>query len=71
MVASGFEASALGVAQCYADFLDTLLIDDDDGKVRRDPVERLDIRVVTTNIRMADLAGKRRLARELLALVRK
>jgi len=71
MVASGFEPSALGVARCYADFLDTLLIDDDDGKVWRDPVERLDIRVVTTNIRMVDLAGKRRLARELLALMRK
>lgn len=71
MAACGFEASALGVAQFYADFLDTLLIGYDDGKVWRGPVERLDIQVVTTNIRMADLAGKRRLARELLALVRK
>jgi LPPG:FO 2-phospho-L-lactate transferase len=71
MVASGFEASALGVAQYYADFLDTLLIDDDDGKVWRDPVERLGIQVVTTHIRVPGLGDKRRLARELLALVRK
>ncbi|HEX9455760.1 MAG TPA: 2-phospho-L-lactate transferase [Candidatus Binatia bacterium] len=71
MVASGFEACALGVAQYYAVFLDILLIDDDDGKVWRDPVERLGIQVVTTHIRMPGLGDKRRLARELLALVRK
>ncbi|HWH76552.1 MAG TPA: 2-phospho-L-lactate transferase CofD family protein, partial [Candidatus Binatus sp.] len=70
LVASGSAASALGVAQFYADFLDILLIDDAD-QGWREPIESLGVRVVTTNIRMPDLGGKRRLARELLALVRK
>ena len=71
--AAQVQLQRLGVAlaQYYADFLDILLIDDDDGKVWRDPVERLDIQVVTTHIRMPGLGEKRRLARELLALVRK
>jgi LPPG:FO 2-phospho-L-lactate transferase len=71
MVASGFEASALGLARYYSDFLDILLIDADDDKVWRDQIERLGIQVVTTHIRMPGLGDKRRLARELLALVRK
>lgn len=70
MIASGFEASAFGVARCYADFLDTLLIADED-RASREPIERLGIGVVLTDIRMPSLSDKRRLARRLLALGQK
>lgn len=70
MLASGFKASVLGVADCYRDFLDTLLIGTEDA-VLRAAIESLAISVITTDIRMPDLAHKRRLARQVLALVRK
>ena len=70
MTACGFEASALGVARIYADFLDTLVIADED-QTQRGAIESLGVKVMTTNIRMAELAAKRRLARELLALAQK
>lgn len=70
MTAAGFESSALGVAQCYADFLDTLLIDAED-RHQCAAIERLGITAIATEIRMASLADKRRLARQLLALVKK
>jgi LPPG:FO 2-phospho-L-lactate transferase len=65
MIASVFEASAFGVARCYGDFLDTLFIADED-RGSRESIERLNIAVVPTEIRIANLAAKRRLARELL-----
>jgi len=65
MIASVFEASAFGVARCYGDFLDTLFIADDD-RAARESIEKLNIAVVPTDIRMPILAAKRRLARELL-----
>jgi len=70
MKASGWKASALGVAQCYSDFLDTFLIAEED----KDLVEAIaaaNIETTCTNIRMTTLADKRRLAREVLALVEK
>ncbi|MGH7817986.1 MAG: 2-phospho-L-lactate transferase [Candidatus Binatia bacterium] len=70
MLACGCKASALGVAECYADFLDKLLIADEDSALR-EPIESLDIMVIPTDIRMAGLADKRRLARQLLALAQK
>ena len=70
MLACGFKASALGVAECYSDFLDKLLIADEDSALR-EPIESLDIMVIPTDIRMAGLADKRRLARQLLALAQK
>ncbi len=70
MIACGFEASALGVARCYADFLDTILIADEDSELR-EPIEGLGVTVITANIRMPGLADKRRLARQLLALAAK
>jgi LPPG:FO 2-phospho-L-lactate transferase len=70
MVASGFEASAAGVAGCYADFLDTLLIADEDCPAVP-AVEAFTIMPICTDIRMGDIAAKRRLAREVLALVKK
>jgi len=70
MVALGFEASAVGVAKCYKEFLDTLLIASDDG-ASAPQVEAFGIAPVSTDIRMATLVDKRRLAREVLALVKK
>jgi LPPG:FO 2-phospho-L-lactate transferase len=65
MIASAFEASAFGVARCYGDFLDTLFIADED-RASRQSIERLNIAVVPTEIRIASLVAKRRLARQLL-----
>ncbi|HYJ15783.1 MAG TPA: 2-phospho-L-lactate transferase [Candidatus Limnocylindria bacterium] len=70
MVASGFPPSAAGVAGCYADFLDTLLIADED-RSSGPAITAFHITPVCTDIRMGDIAAKRRLARELLALVKK
>jgi len=70
MIACGFEASVLGVARCYAEFLDTLLIADEDSGLR-EQIEILNVTAMTTNIRMPGLADKRRLARQLLALAQK
>ena len=70
MVASGFAASAAGVAGCYADFLDTLLIADEDCPAVP-AIEAVKVVPICTDIRMDDIAAKRRLAREVLALVKK
>ena len=70
MIASGFAASAAGVAGCYADFLDTLLIADEDCAAVP-AVEAFKVMPICTDIRMGDFAAKRRLAREVLALVKK
>jgi LPPG:FO 2-phospho-L-lactate transferase len=70
MAASGWETSALGVARCYADFLDTLMIAHEDRSFMP-AIEQLQIKAVTSDIRMPNLTAKRRLARELLALARK
>jgi len=70
MRASGVKASAGGVAECYRDFLDTLIIADEDRQLISE-IQQLKIRAVTSDIRMPDLAHKRRLAREVLALALK
>ena len=70
MSASGWEASALGVARAYADFLDVFVIANEDENLKAG-IEELNVRAVTADIRMNDLASKRRLAREVLALVKK
>jgi LPPG:FO 2-phospho-L-lactate transferase len=70
MIACGSKASALGVAERYRDFLDTLIIADEDRRLMPE-IQQLNIRAVTADIRMPDLAHKRRLAREVLALARK
>jgi LPPG:FO 2-phospho-L-lactate transferase len=67
MIACGREASVAGVAACYGDFLDTLLIAHED----RRQIDRLHVEVVLSDIRMTSLAEKRRLACEVLALARK
>jgi len=70
MAASGFESSALGVAQCYGDFLDVLLIAEEDRGFMP-AIEQLQVKAVASDIRMPNLTAKRRLARQLLALARK
>ena len=70
MAASGFESSAFGVARCYGDFLDTLIIADDDRSFMPE-IEQRHIKAVAGDIRMPNLTAKRRLARQLLALARK
>ena len=70
LAAGGWEISALGVARGYGDFLDYFFVaTEDEG--RKNEIAKLGIDAVVTNIRMDDLAGKRRLARELLALIGK
>jgi len=70
MIACGLEASALGVARCYADFLETLFIANEDRSFIF-AIDQLRVKAVASDIRMPNLAAKRRLARELLAWVRK
>jgi len=70
MKASGWKASALGVAQCYSDFLDTFLIAEEDKDLVA-VAAAANIETACTNIRMTTLADKRRLAREVLAFVKK
>ena len=70
MAAMGLEASPFGVAKGCADLLDQFVIHTEDAK-SRDEIEALGIKSVVTSIRMDDLADKRRLAREVLALVEK
>ncbi|MGH7888712.1 MAG: 2-phospho-L-lactate transferase, partial [Candidatus Binatia bacterium] len=61
MRASGFEASALGVARCYADFIDTLVIAGEDYQLVS-AIERFHVKVVCADIRMPSRSDKHRLA---------
>lgn len=70
MSASGWEASALGVARAYADFLDVFVIAHEDKSLKAG-IEELNIRAVTADIRMNFPADKERLARGVLALIEK
>ncbi len=70
MKACGREASALGVAECYEDFLDTLLIAAED-KNMIEPIAKLRLHAIGTDIRMTSSSDKRRLARQVLALAGK
>jgi LPPG:FO 2-phospho-L-lactate transferase len=68
MKAMGSEASAAAVAECYADLLDNFVIDHEDAESKK-RIERSGIRVTTSAIRMATVVDKRRLAREVVALI--
>jgi LPPG:FO 2-phospho-L-lactate transferase len=70
MAAQGMESSALGAARSYADFVHQFVIDSEDERWKGQ-FEALGIRVVATSIFMKSLADKRRLAREVLALMEK
>lgn len=62
MKAVGVEASAVGVAEFYKDFLDTLIIDRVDRPLAPD-IEALGIKPIVTNTLMRTLADKVRLAK--------
>ncbi|MGE3271150.1 MAG: 2-phospho-L-lactate transferase CofD family protein, partial [Chloroflexota bacterium] len=57
----GMEVSAVGVARAYADFLDVLVIDQQDSDLAA-AVEREGVRAVVTDTIMRDLEVKRALA---------
>ncbi len=61
----GHEVSAFGVAELYADFLDTFIIDVSDAS-EKDHIENLGIRVKVTNTLMLNLQDKIRLAKIVL-----
>lgn len=58
----GMEASAFGVAKCYVDFLDTLIIDKIDGKLAPQ-IRSLGIKTIVTQTLMKTMIDKVRLAR--------
>ena len=62
----GIEVSAVGVARCYRDFLDVMVIDNQDAHLSSS-IEDLGIPTVTTNTIMKDIASKTALARTVLA----
>jgi LPPG:FO 2-phospho-L-lactate transferase len=70
MAAQGLNPSAFGTAEGYADCLDQFVIDCEDEELKGQ-FEALDVQVVATSILMKSLADKRRLAREVLALIQK
>jgi LPPG:FO 2-phospho-L-lactate transferase len=61
----GMEVSAVGVARCYRDFLDVLVIDEQDAHLLS-RIEDLGIPTVATNTIMRDSAAKAVLARKVL-----
>jgi LPPG:FO 2-phospho-L-lactate transferase len=62
MKAVGVEASALGVAECYRGFLDTLIIDRVDRELAPD-IKATGIKPIVTNTLMKTMADKVRLAK--------
>lgn len=68
MAAMSLEVSAFGVAKAYSGFLDVIFIASEDSGLKGE-IEALGVRTVPTSIRMNSLDDKRRLAREVLALV--
>ena len=67
MATLGVEASVTGLAEVYRDFVDALVIDTEDRHLAP-AIERLDVDVRVTSIRMDTLEDKKRLARELFAI---
>jgi LPPG:FO 2-phospho-L-lactate transferase len=61
----GIEVSAVGVARCYRDFLDVMVIDEQDSHLAAE-IEDLGIPTLTTNTIMSDNEAKAALARTVL-----
>jgi LPPG:FO 2-phospho-L-lactate transferase len=61
----GREVSAVGVARCYRDFLDVMVIDEQDAHLVP-AIEDLGIPTIVTNTIMSDLSAKTELARTVL-----
>ena len=68
MATLGVEASAVGLAGAYRDFVDVTVIDTEDRDLQP-AIEKLGVAVLATPIRMDTLDDKKRLARELLQLL--
>lgn len=68
MRAAGMEVSVLGIAKAYADFLDLFVLAPEDRNYRT-RIEALGVKTAEKEIRMNSLDDKRRLSRELLALL--
>ena len=69
MAGAGFEVSALGVAKAYADFLDKIMIAPEDRALEEN-IEALGLQALAAPIRMDSLEDKRRVARDILSLLR-
>jgi LPPG:FO 2-phospho-L-lactate transferase len=67
---AGLEASALGVAKLYADFLDVMVIDKADEALAPE-IEALGLEVVVTDTIMASMEKKAALARTVLGALGK
>jgi LPPG:FO 2-phospho-L-lactate transferase len=65
MSGMGLEVSAVGVTRCYRDFLDVMIIDEQDAQLSHE-IEDLGIPVVVTDTIMRDDATKAALARTAL-----
>ena len=65
MIACGRPASALGVAACYADFLETIVVGNEDQNLAS-AIEELGVRVVSAEIRMPSPDAKKALAQTVL-----
>lgn len=65
MKGMGREVSAVGVARCYRDFLDVMVIDEQDADLV-EAIEDLGIPTVVTNTIMSDLTAKTNLAQTVL-----
>ena len=61
----GIDVSAVGVARCYRDFLDVMVVDEQDAHLIP-AIEDLGIPAVATNTIMRDMAAKAELARQVL-----
>ncbi|HVB23199.1 MAG TPA: 2-phospho-L-lactate transferase [Ktedonobacteraceae bacterium] len=61
----GMDVSAVGVARCYRDFLDVMVIDTQDAHLASD-IEDLGIPTMVTNTIMSDMAAKKALAENML-----
>jgi LPPG:FO 2-phospho-L-lactate transferase len=59
------EVSAVGVARCYRDFLDVMVIDEQDAHLA-EQIEDLGIPTVVTNTIMRDTLAKAELARQVV-----
>ena len=70
MAMRGLEPTVFGVAVGYRDLLNRFIIDHED-RAASGRIEKLGIRVVESSIRLSSLDDKRRVAREVLALVKK
>ena len=68
MEALGMEASSVGIAKAYRDFLDWIVIEGEDAPMK-ERIEPLGVRARAALIRMENIEDKRRLARDVLTLL--